>query len=657
MTSSPINDFFFGKLWDSDTSRQLHHDEEENPIGDCRLEDPSNSIAENLDAFMRQFSDLPEIWPFANSITDGHEIEVKRGRSFDACEVKSKRSTSAPSSKRGDRVSKEEHKDRYDLFDDGSLEHSPRTASPSIGQDTFPDLPCPETHSKIRVTRVRSTPATSQISSSGGAAIEPPGVVVASVTVSRDIDEPVRLSQRGPQGYHTDLWSLSTEGPLDVQTPALMTDCRKPSRIVSSPAHDTDKDATFKDTSFTSEYEEPEEDLKYDPVERKFHRDIDEPVRLSQRGPQGYHTDLWSLSTEGPLDVQTPALMTDCRKPSRIVSSPAHDTDKDATFKDTSFTSEYEEPEEDLKYDPVERKHLSWCGHGKLLTFFTIATALTALILAHMSKVSVHFAGLSNPLIVSPDYRHVKTVGLNRMMLCYNETVVGGRKLRIVDDYMYGLPAEQTYTASPYSSTPADTSSEPADASNIGCYELGLTTENVDDLMWNVSRSFLSFAIYLGAFLTLMLATSIFWHSINLKPIAIGFLFVYFFQSLSFFFFDSNLCREHTCTLAEGSISSILACGFWFGSGIACIRMDIIYQAKLQKEATSRRLAEREAQHAKKNRRNKDVVLSETESVTTTETPFSSPMSSRSSRHVSIRDLEKGEHMAGDLCPAPSGAW
>jgi hypothetical protein len=564
MTSSPIIDFFGGTLWDSDTGRKLHHDEEANSIGGSQEEDPTNSIAANLDAFMSQFSGFPEIWPFATSVPEAHEVEVQRGRSFDRDEIKSKRSTSAPSSKtRGNGVSKKEHKDRYDISDDGVLQNVPHTAIPSIGQDTFTDLACPASHSKIPVKRVRSTPTTSRISSSGGNTIKPPRVVGAAITI--------------PQG-------------------------------------------------------------------------IDQPVRLSQRGPQGYHTDLWRLSPEGPRDIQTPETMTDCRKPSITVPSSAHATAQEVTSNDISFATENEEPNEAIKYDPIERKHLSWCGHGKLLTFISIATALTALILAYISKVSVDFAALSNPLFVSPDYRHVKTVGLNRMMLCYNETVVGGRKLRIVDDYMYGSPAANTYTVISSSSTSAD-------ASNTGCYVLGLTTENVDDLMWNVSRSFLSLAIYLGAFLTLMLATSIFWKSINLKPIAIGLLFVYFFQSLSFFFFDSNLCREHTCTLAEGSISSILSCGFWFASGIACIRMDIVYQAKLQKEDSLRRRAEREAQHANKNGRNKVMVLSETESVTTIETPVSSPMSSPSSRRVSIGDLENGEYIAGDLCPMPSRAW
>jgi hypothetical protein len=71
-----------------------------------------------------------------------------------------------------------------------------------------------------------------------------------------------------------------------------------------------------------------------------------------------------------------------------------------------------------------------------------------------------------------------------------------------------------------------------------------------------------------------------YWKSINLKPVAIGLLVTYFFQSLSFFFFDSDLCREYKCHLSEGSITSIVASLFWFLSGLCCIRMDVLYQTQ-----------------------------------------------------------------------------
>lgn len=134
-----------------------------------------------------------------------------------------------------------------------------------------------------------------------------------------------------------------------------------------------------------------------------------------------------------------------------------------------------------------------------------------------------------------------------------------------------------------------------------------------------------------------------------MKPIALGFLVAYFFQSFSFFFFDSMLCRTNACRLSGGSIVSIFSCFFWFVSGLVCLRMDSVYHAKL-------RLAER--LHQRRARKAKQQALSAMESTlgTVIVTPFSTPPSSPRSRsgRVLVMDEEQGVIPDGDLYLAPA---
>jgi len=330
----------------------------------------------------------------------------------------------------------------------------------------------------------------------------------------------------------------------------------------------------------------------------------------------------------------------ECR-PSIVVDHAVHTDNIEFHSNDSPSVDEASDQKEVIEPNTLQKKHLSWFAHGKFLTIISLVTAISALILAILSKRSLEFAVLADPLYVSPYFQKVEKIGIYRMRLCFNESVSEGGTTTSMGEY--NLSTVTTSTTS--SAGVSKSSSSPGP----GCYAQDLTTENVNDVMWNVSRCFLSSAIYLGAFLTAMLLSSIYWESINMKPIALGFLVAYFFQSFSFFFFDSMLCRTNACRLSGGSIVSIFSCFFWFVSGLVCLRMDTVYHAKL-------RLAER--LHQRRARKAKQQALSAMESTlgTVIVTPFSTPPSSPRSRsgRVLVMDEEQGVIPDGDLYLAPA---
>lgn len=319
------------------------------------------------------------------------------------------------------------------------------------------------------------------------------------------------------------------------------------------------------------------------------------------------------------LHPDLPSTFAACRKQSSTQDRSFHINPEDLSYSSSAFEGHYTGAS--ITPLALQINHLSWFGHGKTTTLIPIALAIMALILSIFSRLSLRFVSLSEPLYVSTYFMKLDAVGLNRIRLCYNDSIVHGRMLTYIDDY-------NVVTAS--STTIPLSTSRSAKVPGTGCNILELTTENVDDTMWDISRSCISFAVYLGSFLTIMLGTSIYWQSINLKPIAVGILVVYFFQSVSFFFFDSKLCREHICRLSEGSFASILSCVFWFASGLACIRMDIIYQSKL------RRYERRRWQESKLQGSRETNCPAETD----VETPLSTPISSPASLRVQMVEEE-----------------
>ena len=167
------------------------------------------------------------------------------------------------------------------------------------------------------------------------------------------------------------------------------------------------------------------------------------------------------------------------------------------------------------------------------------------------------------------------------------------------------------------------------------CHVIRLSNTIIEDTMWEVARVSTSMAIALGGFFCVMMISTLYWESINMKPIAVGLLITYLFQSFSFFFFDSQLCREHSCSLSDGTIMSIVASFCWFVSAMVAILMDVHHTRKL------RRLARLERRRLRRLRKKK---LQRESSTTTTETNSSNG----SSLHAREDGLVESEQPADD---------
>ncbi len=128
---------------------------------------------------------------------------------------------------------------------------------------------------------------------------------------------------------------------------------------------------------------------------------------------------------------------------------------------------------------------------------------------------------------------------------------------------------------------------------HFSCYNVRLSTDIVEDTMWEVSRLSASLAIVLGVFFCILLISTVYWESINMKPVAIGLLVTYLLQSFSFFFYDSQLCREHSCKLSSGTYLSIFASFCWFGASRRKLAAVVIYHQKRMCWRVQRQLLKR----------------------------------------------------------------
>jgi len=258
----------------------------------------------------------------------------------------------------------------------------------------------------------------------------------------------------------------------------------------------------------------------------------------------------------------------------------------------------------------VGKGHTSWFARGRHLTIFSIVTALAGMALSIASRKSLAFVKLREPIMFSPFIENVTKVGLMRVEICFLDETnpnITGNPLpeggdNVWEGYDFGdQDGRNRYL--PVLSERVEAALE--DDVLVGCGVIPLTTENVNDRLWNVARSFLFLAIVLGSFVTVFLCSACYWETINLKPVSIGLLLAYFFQSLSFFFFDSDLCREYQCGLAEGSILSVFASLMWFASGLASIRMDMVYHRRLREARKLRRRQERKQRKKMKSKLNR----------------------------------------------------
>ena len=188
--------------------------------------------------------------------------------------------------------------------------------------------------------------------------------------------------------------------------------------------------------------------------------------------------------------------------------------------------------------------HFEFCAHGKVWTTFAVLFTWAGFGLSFAGRQSTEFVKLDVPLYVDPTFNSVSEVGMVNLQLCYNETYVG---------------------------------------SQSGCIIYQLQASDVNDRMFQVSRSLAFLATVLGGFLSVFVSAASFWQSINLRPIGIGYLIAYFLQSFSFLFFDSHLCAEHSCQMSQGCYLSIVASVCWILTSIVTSRMDLVIEKKRKK--------------------------------------------------------------------------
>ena len=238
-----------------------------------------------------------------------------------------------------------------------------------------------------------------------------------------------------------------------------------------------------------------------------------------------------------------------------------------------------------------ERKHLSWFGHGKLWTGLALFFAWTGCLFAVLSRLSTKFVHLEKPFDVSPQYMPVQAIGMIRMEICLNSTMMNDSR----------------------------------------CSIIRLSPDEIDDSVFNLSRTLLGLATLFGVALTLMFTTSVYWESINLKPIGIGFLITYFFQSFSMLFFDTDLCSQYSCKMGPGGVLCIVASFCWMAACVGTAKMDSF---KLRAIRARRRAARKKAKQERKRRKEfkKKIAMARMASMNSTTSTESTKTSTEENR-------------------------
>ncbi|KAG7342608.1 hypothetical protein IV203_017852 [Nitzschia inconspicua] len=182
--------------------------------------------------------------------------------------------------------------------------------------------------------------------------------------------------------------------------------------------------------------------------------------------------------------------------------------------------------------------HIQLMAHGQVWTCVGIIATWIGFALSYSTWNSTAFASLTVPLFIDSVWNEVTDIGMHNLKLCYNTT---------------------------FDST-AHSDGE--------CTSHQLGSQEIDDTMFQTARSMAFLAVLFGGFLSFFLSTAAFWRSINLRPIGVGYLLAYFFQSLTFLYFDADLCAEHQCTISVGGKLSAVASLCWIVTCIAAARMD-----------------------------------------------------------------------------------
>lgn len=236
---------------------------------------------------------------------------------------------------------------------------------------------------------------------------------------------------------------------------------------------------------------------------------------------------------------------------------------------------------ESTKHILEPKRHCQLWGHGKVPTFVALLLAWAGCFCAVACRSSTDFALLREPFYIAPMYEPLTKVGMIRMKLCFNETIVPQME---------------------------------------GCEVIRLSPPEVEDRMFNMARSLLTMATGLGCGLTLILTTSVLWESINLRPLGFAFVMTYILQSFSLFFFGSRLCSEHRCKLGPGSILCIVTSLLWIGVSFAVFKMDVFkFKAQRQRRREARR-KRRQERREERERKAREEELAQLQTVGSTDT-------------------------------------
>jgi hypothetical protein len=209
------------------------------------------------------------------------------------------------------------------------------------------------------------------------------------------------------------------------------------------------------------------------------------------------------------------------------------------------------------------KTHINPWGHGKLWTLLALLFAWTGCVCAVFTRQSTHFVNLRDPLVMTDNYEPIRELGMIRVQLCYNESI----------------PDNLT-----------------------GCKIIRFTRNEVEDWKFNLSRSLFTLGSFLGMALSVVLSTSVFWESINLLPVAAGFLLSYLLQSFSMIFFDTDLCHEYKCQMAAGGYLSITTCICWIATLMAVAKMDLFKVQSIWARQRAVLRAERRAERLERKR-------------------------------------------------------
>ena len=271
------------------------------------------------------------------------------------------------------------------------------------------------------------------------------------------------------------------------------------------------------------------------------------------------------------------------------------------------------------------KRHISCVPHGIGWTALAIVISWGGLGLAFLARQSLSFVRLEEPWRIAAIYEGVFYVGVIGVTICYNETV-----------------------------------STIEDPTRIGCFNVPLATnDDLDDPIIKLTAVFASVSVMVGLILTLAMTTAVFWRTINLRAVGTGYLLTFCFQSLSFLFFETDICKDSMCKVDIGCGYCIAASLFWVFACILCAKMDSnIIQLNLTEECYRKKEAAAKEFVRKQSiiihRSGATVITERTTSTTSDEPSLEMDEESAMTGSRESSELENSSHSTEELGFDPS---